>query len=153
MKEKQKNELKSLLKEIDDSAGENDFSEMLSSITQLALDSIRQVNSFDERVRAFSFFALNFKKFLLESKGGFVGGVYWQCSLDSMAEQCNLLDDDHSIVISHYEEAGKTGGVVRFVDRVYEPDKVMNSMVSEMKKTFRNLTPDKIDFPTEMPES
>jgi len=154
MKEKHKNELKSFLKEFGEDGEHKHFSDMLASITQLTLDAIRQVENFDERVRAFSFFAINFKKFLLESSSGFVGGVYWQCNVDSMAEQCGLLDDKHSIMINVYEEDGKVGSHVRFVERVYESEKVINSMFTEMQKTIRNhLSHNEIDFPQEMPES
>ena len=154
MKEKHKNELKSFLEEFGEDGEQGHFSTMLSKITQLTLDSIRQVKDFDERVRAFSFFAINFKKFLLKSSSGFVGGVYWQCNVDSMAEQCGLLDEKHSIMINLHEEDGKIGSVVRFVERAYESEKVMNSLFTEMQKTIRNhLSHNEIDFPQEMPES
>jgi len=147
---KKKSEMKTLLESFKSIGDE--VSDMLSSVTHLFLDSLRQVNDFDQRVRAFSFFAINFEKLLLEAHSGFVGGVYWQFNVDSMAEQCNLLDEEHSIVISKYKEDGREGSVVRFVDRAYEPDKVMNSMIVELRKA-NGKGSGKIDFPTEMPES
>lgn len=153
MKEKHKNEVKKFLNKLDDGKSEI-FSDMVSNLTQIALDSIRQVKDFDQRVRAFSYFAISFKKFCKEKAGGFFGGVYWQCNLDSMAETCDLLDEKHSIMISLRKEDGKVGSVVRFVERAYEPEKVMNSMFDEVAKEIRShLNANDIDFPTEMPES
>jgi hypothetical protein len=156
MTEKNKSEMKALLESFG-SVG-NEVSDMLSSVTQLFLDSIRQVNGFDQRVRAFSFFAINFKKFLMSSHGGtsgFVGGIYWQFNVDSMAEQCRLLDDEHSIVISQHKEDGREGSVVRIVDRTYDAEKVMDSMVVEMRKSVMSneAGSSEIDYPSEMPES
>ena len=157
MTEKNKSEMKALF-ESNGSVG-NEVSDMLSLVTELFLDSIRQVSGFDQRVRAFSFFAINFKKFLMSTHGGargFVGGIYWQFNVDGMAEQCGLLDDEHSIIISqHKEEDGREGSIVRIVDRTYEAEKVMDSMVVEMRKSVMRNEADssEIDYPPEMPES
>ena len=118
------------------------FSTFLSCITHSVMHSLLQIkDDKDSQIRFFASFVLQLEKTM--NKLGVpvtVQPTAWQRQIDRMAEQCDIINDNKSIIVKEYGEDSEVNADfgVHIQPRMYETEKIdhyldqVNSEISEM---------------------